>query len=268
MKSLVDRPGPAVGITEGASQFVPGEVRYPFLIIRNDGRPVNRKTAKVWVAKSRSEKPFQQVTAVLEPIGVPGQSDPAFGGVTKIYVAHVRIRRPGRYWVLVQPKHALIQGLGVLDVAGSVSSVAVGAKAPPSRTPTLATAPAAQITTSRPPDLALLRYSIAESLAAHKPFVVTFATPKFCTSRTCGPVVDVLQAVRRRYERRGVRFIHRADCRNALSVLAQTGAVSQRRLAGVAATGHHDIDPYHALSLTRDGTPHAVPYRTQQECHS
>ena len=65
-----------------------------------------------------------------------------------------------------------------------------------------------QITTSRPPDLPLLRYSIADSLAAHKPFVVTFATPKFCTSRTCGPVVDVVQAVRRRFERRGVRFIH------------------------------------------------------------
>jgi hypothetical protein len=208
LKSLVDRPGPAVGITAGASQFVPGEVRYPFLVIRNDGKPVNRKTAKVWVAKSRSDKPFQQVTAALEPIGIPGQSDPAFGGVTKIYVAHVRIPRPGRYWLVAQPKRALIQGLGVLDVAAGVSSTAVGAKAPRSQTPTLATAPAAQITTSRPPDLQLLRYSIAESLAAHKPFVVTFATPKYCTSRTCGPVVDVLQAVRRRYERRGVRFIH------------------------------------------------------------
>jgi hypothetical protein len=54
----------------------------------------------------------------------------------------------------------------------------------------------------------LLRYSVAGSLAAHTPFVVTFATPKFCTSRTCGPVVDVVEAVRRRLERRGVRFIH------------------------------------------------------------
>ena len=65
-----------------------------------------------------------------------------------------------------------------------------------------------RITTSRPPDLPLLRYSIAGSLAAHRPFVVTFATPKFCTSRTCGPVVDVVEAVRRRFEPRGIRFIH------------------------------------------------------------
>ena len=197
-----------MGITAGASQFVPGEVRYPFLVIRNDGRPVYRRTAKVWVATDRAGKPFQQVTAALEPIGVPGRSAPAFGGVTRIYVAHLRIPRAGRYWLVAQPKRALIQGLGVLDVTARASSVPVGARAPRSQTPTLATAPAAQITTSRPPDLPLLRYSIAESLAARKPFVVTFATPKFCTSRTCGPVVDVLQAVRRRYEPRGVRFIH------------------------------------------------------------
>jgi hypothetical protein len=38
--------------------------------------------------------------------------------------------------------------------------------------------------------------------------VVTFATPKYCTSRTCGPVVDVVDAVRRRFASKGVRFIH------------------------------------------------------------
>jgi hypothetical protein len=54
----------------------------------------------------------------------------------------------------------------------------------------------------------MLRYSIAESLTAHKPFVVVFATPKFCTSRTCGPVVDVVDSVRKRLLGSGVRFIH------------------------------------------------------------
>ena len=38
--------------------------------------------------------------------------------------------------------------------------------------------------------------------------MVTFATPKFCTSRTCGPVVDVVEAARRRLAARGIRFIH------------------------------------------------------------
>jgi len=54
----------------------------------------------------------------------------------------------------------------------------------------------------------LLRYSVAGTLAEHRPFVVTFATPKFCTSRTCGPVVDVVDAVRRQFASSPVRFIH------------------------------------------------------------
>ncbi|MFL5921366.1 MAG: hypothetical protein ACJ75Q_07370 [Gaiellaceae bacterium] len=206
--AILKRPGPLVGVTAGASEFVPGDVRYPFLIIRNDARPVYRPGATVWVAKSRSDAPFERTTARLEPIGVPGRSAPAFGGVTRLYVAHLRIPRAGRYWLAAQPDGARIQALGVVDVAAHSQSVALGAKAPRSQTPTLATAPAAQITTSRPPDVTLLRHSVADSLASHKPFVVTFATPKFCTSRTCGPVVDVVEAVRRRYERRGVRFMH------------------------------------------------------------
>ena len=40
------------------------------------------------------------------------------------------------------------------------------------------------------------------------PFVVTFATPAYCTSRTCGPVVDVVSAVRKRDAGSNVRFIH------------------------------------------------------------
>jgi len=62
--------------------------------------------------------------------------------------------------------------------------------------------------TAEPPDVELLRVSVAESLRARSPFVVTFATPAFCASRTCGPTVEVVDAVRERYERRGVRFIH------------------------------------------------------------
>ncbi len=208
LESILKRPGPDVAVTAGASEFVAGDVRYPFLVIRNDARPVYRPTASVWVAKSRAGTPFARATARLEPIGIPGRSEAAFGGVTRIFVAQLKLRRPGRYWLVAQPAGARIQAVGVLDVTAHASSRAVGARAPRSATPTLATAAAARITTSRPPDLPLLRYSIAGSLAAHKPFVVTFATPKFCTSRTCGPVVDVMEAVRKRFAPRGVRFIH------------------------------------------------------------
>ena len=47
-----------------------------------------------------------------------------------------------------------------------------------------------------------------DALAAKVPFVVTFATPAYCQSRTCGPVVDVVSAVRKREAGSNVRFIH------------------------------------------------------------
>jgi hypothetical protein len=206
--SILARPGPDVAVTEGAGDFVPGVVRYPFMVIRNDARPVYRPSARVWVATGRDAKPFERTTARLEPIGVPGLSGPAAGNVTRLYVAHVRIPHPGRFWLVAAPNGARIQAVGVFDVRSQSPTPAVGAKAPASDTPTLADAPADSLTTRRPPDLGLLRYSVADSLAAHRPFVVTFATPKFCTSRTCGPVVDVVDAVRRRLASSGIRFIH------------------------------------------------------------
>ena len=51
---------------------------------------------------------------------------------------------------------------------------------------------------SRPtptPDPAFYRTSVADALAAHKPFVLVFATPKFCTSQQCGPTLDQLKPI-------------------------------------------------------------------------
>jgi hypothetical protein len=208
LSEILKRPGPNIAVTAGASDFAVGDVRYPFLVIAEDAKPVERPAATVWVAKSRDGTPFARETAKLEPIGIPGRSPPAFGGVTRIYVMHVRIPRSGRYWLVAEPNGAKTQALGIIDVAARSRSVALGAKAPRSDTPTLATAPASKITTSRPPDLLLLHTSIAQALAAHRPFVVTFATPRFCTSRTCGPVVDVMEAVRRQFASRGIDFMH------------------------------------------------------------
>ena len=36
---------------------------------------------------------------------------------------------------------------------------------------------------------------MADALAAHKPFVLVFATPKFCTSAQCGPTLDRVKPV-------------------------------------------------------------------------
>jgi hypothetical protein len=216
--ALLNRPGENVAITPGTSSHVPGPIRVSFLVIRGDGRAVERPQARVWIATGLKAKPYGHGIAVLEPIGVPGMRKETEGHPARIYVAHLSAPKPGKYWLLAEPVGAAqaVQALGNVVVAAESTEPGVGQKAIPSRTPTIESERGnlARLTTASPPDRALLRHSVAESLAAHVPFVVTFATPEFCTSRTCGPVVDVVEAVRRRFARSRVRFIHVEIYRN------------------------------------------------------
>ncbi|MGH2996445.1 MAG: hypothetical protein ACRDN6_08655 [Gaiellaceae bacterium] len=211
IESLWRASGEDVGLIQGTSDYAPGLVRVSFLVIRTDGRSVERPRARVWLAAGLKEKPFQQGEAALEPIGVPGSAF-AEHDVKHLYVTHVRVPKAGRYWLLAEPVGAkpTVQALGTLVVKAKSESPPVGARAVPSRTPTIASTGGdfAKLTTSSPPDRELLRHSVADTLAARKPFVVVFATPKYCTSRTCGPSVDVVDQARRDHADSGVRFIH------------------------------------------------------------
>lgn len=203
LEDVWQKSGAAVALVMGTSEYVPGIARVSFLVVSNDGRAVARPTADVWIARSRSDPPLARTTARLEHIGVSAE-------VQSIYVAHVRVPRAGRYWIVARPNggNVRIGGIATLDVKAHSVTPAIGAQAPASDNPTLGTAPIRLLTTSVPPDRALLRYSIAGSLRAHAPFVVVFATPRFCTSRTCGPVVDVVDTARKQLRRSDVRFIH------------------------------------------------------------
>lgn len=209
LKALSEAPGlKTVALTPGDADFSPGPLRYSFLVVDNSGKAIEKPTARVWIARGFNEKPFASATAHLETIGAPGVMENT--DVPAIYVVHLDVPSTGTYWVLAQPRGTKIAGLGNPVVRATTYSPAVGARAPDSTTPTLATTQGrlAPLTTSPHPDRALYTHSVAQELAAHRPFVITFATPKFCTSRTCGPVVDVVSRVRKQLARSGIGFIH------------------------------------------------------------
>jgi len=209
LESLWRAQGESVGAVAGTSDFQVGQNRVSFLVVDKAGRVAERPTAHVWVARGLKQKPFAQTNARLEPIGVPGGETADAGA---IYVAQIDTPSPGTYWYLARPVGGRqIQALGNVVVKRRSAAPSVGDHAIPSDTPTLASTGGdlTGLTTSRRPDRALYKSSVAQALAAHAPFVLTFATPQFCQSRTCGPVVDVVSAVRKRQPAGSpVRFIH------------------------------------------------------------
>ena len=209
LEQLWRAPGDDVAVIPGTENHEPGNVRVSFLVTDGQGQPVTLPTARVWVANALDARPFLETEAKLERIGVPGGAE---ADATHIYVANVKLLRAGKYWMLAEPEggSTKVQALGNVVVKTEDAPPDVGDPAIASNTPTLASTGGdiSKLTTRTPPDESLLRYSVAGSLRANAPFVVTFATPKFCASRTCGPVVDVVEEVQRRLDDDEVRFIH------------------------------------------------------------
>ena len=70
--------------------------------------------------------------------------------------------------------------------------------APASKTPTLERRrrrASAKISTDQEPDPAFYQTSVADALAAHKPFVLVFATPQVLRHAQCGPTLDRFKPV-------------------------------------------------------------------------
>jgi hypothetical protein len=138
--------------------------------------------------------------------------------VRGIYVTQVTFERPGPWGLEVLAR----QGDGPvaaarfnINVLAAPHTPAPGTPAPRSHNLIASDVPdLRQIDTSDPPDPRLHRVRIADAIAQGKPQVIVFATPKFCTSRVCGPVVDIVRTLLPGYGARVV-FTHQEIWRDA-----------------------------------------------------
>ena len=82
-------------------------------------------------------------------------------------------------------------------VRDSVPTVRIGQRVPASKTPTAADVGGdlTKISTDKTPDPAFYSMSVADAVAARKPFMLIFATPKFCASAQCGPTLERFKAI-------------------------------------------------------------------------
>ena len=120
--------------------------------------------------------------------------------VAGIYVTNVDLPSAGEYVARFttsvaggEPEVADVS-INVLD---DVPGVGIGDRAPASDTPTLTDVGGdlRKISTDEHPVERFYTSSVADAVAAKEPFVLVFATPKFCTSQQCGPTLEHVKAV-------------------------------------------------------------------------
>jgi hypothetical protein len=131
--------------------------------------------------------------------------------VRGLYVAQVVFERPGPWGLEVVTRKGgdLVEAARFrVDVLAVSPTPAPGTAAPRSRNLVARdVSDVREIDSSEPPDPRLHQVRIADAIAQGQPQVIVFASPRLCTSRVCGPVVDVVRTLIPAYGRR-VAFVH------------------------------------------------------------
>jgi hypothetical protein len=131
--------------------------------------------------------------------------------VQGVYVAQVAFPRaaPWGLEVLARPGNGPVESARLsVSVLATSPTPTVGSPAPRSRNLVAGdVSDLAQIDSSDPPDPRLHQARIADAIAQGTPQVIVFATPRYCTSRVCGPVVDIVRTLIPSYGGR-VAFVH------------------------------------------------------------
>jgi hypothetical protein len=127
-------------------------------------------------------------------------------GVRGLYVAQLSFSRAGDWGLELlvgqenRPVEAVRFAVTVLDAP---TTPAMGSAAPRSRNLIARDVKnLREIDTSPKPDARLHQVRIADAVAQRKPQLIVFATPQFCTSRMCGPVVDIVRTLLPAYGKR------------------------------------------------------------------
>lgn len=193
-------------IISSPGQLVCGPNRVLFTMVDATGRPVGAPDRTAKVAIYNLGRDASRPIATLD-----GTFVWAIENQVGIYVLNTTFPEAGRYGAEFTTAAAggqpVTQRL-TFDVQPASRVVKVGDPAPASKTPTLADVGGnpAHISTDASPEPAFYGTSVDQAMAGHKPFVLIFATPKFCASAQCGPTLDRIKPYLARYP--GVTFIN------------------------------------------------------------
>jgi hypothetical protein len=127
-------------------------------------------------------------------------------GVRGLYVGHHRFDQAGAWSVRVEPRGMGRTPATPFFVVDDVPLPEIGEVPPAVPTATVAGHRLEKITSDPHPLLDLYQHSLDEALGRGRPLVVIFATPAFCVSQTCGPLLDQVKALSPDHP--GATFLH------------------------------------------------------------
>jgi hypothetical protein len=184
------------------SSLTLGENRFMLRLSDPDDERIFGATVALSFYDLNGDEPALRAEVEARFIGVEtGYVDEQSGGTREVtgedgvYVTSVAFDRAGDWGVRIS----------VTDTAGEHDEFPfrfsvrersdepmVGDAAPPSVQATTASEPIEEIDSSSPPRAAMHGTTVRDALMSRKPAVVAFATPAFCRSRLCAPVLDTV----------------------------------------------------------------------------
>jgi hypothetical protein len=241
MKALAHGDGRMQVIQATLEIPVQPRARVPFALLDTAGKHFNGGVIRVYYA-----------TATDQPARGPIKAEYHGGGLGDkgVYVARIDLNQAAVFALLAvgQPAGASQELYGQATYMGvdHVKGPAVGAKAISVATPTVDDHRGVEPYCTRTPPCSMHTVSLDVALANGRPTVFNIGTPRFCTSRTCGPVVDVIQTVSAEFASR-VNFVHAEVWKN------DTDAPANGILAPAPKAWALDADPV-TYWIKRGGT--------------
>jgi hypothetical protein len=185
--------------------MVVGQNRLPLGVVKS-GTPLNDPNLKVhlrffYLDAPDSTRVRGETDAVYRGQGLP------FG----LYVAYATFDQAGAWGVEAQMTEAggpTETNRFRVEVLAKPTTPALGSTAIPSKNLTAKDMPdLKQLTSDLQPDPELYQLTIADALAAKKPFLVAFSTPGFCQTAVCSPNIKVIKQLKDKLKGQ-INFIH------------------------------------------------------------
>ena len=187
-----------VGIRASTDTAV-GDARFLFAVAEIGGQRRGSPDETVTLVARSLDAPDVEIMDQAEFLWVVPD---AFG----LYRADLPFERPGLWEIDFEISTGEKTAPFLVDVLPEPTTVAAGDRAPIVETPTVEDTPISELTTDPDPMESLYEMSLDEALTDGRETVVIFATPAYCTSAACGPLLQQIKDATTRYP--DVDFIH------------------------------------------------------------